>query len=299
MNLLEDLDECIEVWRVHENLGDMQGHWSSGNLMYSHLQNDMSQFPRAWYGNMLSLAVRFQFDWYINAKLASKFSLRGRPEVGIHVLIFALTFDEWQPGYRVPRPDCALIHKLLTLGADPNAPWGEFSVWQYVIHYLHVSKSDDLEHALAWLQLSELLLQNGADPHACCPEDFDSPRVICISRTVPASTYNPDCRSCAQQSSPERCYSVVTAIRGWYLSDLGDDEDRYKDNEASEIEWNWLLTPTEEDLHSKEDVTELERRKKDLLNLLDKKRGTVSRARKRRKRTKSRHTQRAAGQVSK
>ena len=116
------------------------------------------------------MAVEFRFHWYIDAKAAMTGSLKINEPSRLPLLIYALYSDEWVVGKLVPVPDCTLVEKLLTHGADPNQRCEQYTIWQYVIHYLSLDVGTKSKDILTWSTACVLMLQHGADPYAYSPE---------------------------------------------------------------------------------------------------------------------------------
>ena len=78
----------------------------------------------------------------------------------------------------MPLPNCTMVEKLLIHGADPNQLCEQFTVWQYVIHYLALADVIKSEDIAKWSQVCVFILQHGADPYACSPEGSTSDEPI-------------------------------------------------------------------------------------------------------------------------
>ena len=222
MELFEELDKSINKCWTDEALNGGGLHWSSGNPKYSHTS---SEFHERLSGDTLAMAVKFRLKWYIDAKAKSTGSLKRENLSRLPLLVYALGFDEWVIRKAVRSRDCTLVEKLLIHGADPNQLCESFTIWQYVIHYLVWGDEFMGDDIAKWSKLCELMLQHGADPHACSPEGiiFRAPTLMLESANFDSGLLNgghPTCRVklsgpqiCIQDSPHFSCNPATSVIR--------------------------------------------------------------------------------------
>jgi hypothetical protein len=184
--LIEELDKVLTYGGIPSAArgSTPEMHWSVENATPA---NRLIFGGQQWKTDILSMAVSCRVDWYFLPKLQdvacplllAKRQNRllpyqhTRQERDLPLLAFALGFHGWSGQGLAQKPDTDAVGILLEHCQNPNSIFGDFSLWEYVIHYVHIihvmeKKNPDL---VAWLRVFELLLQYGADPYACCIEN--------------------------------------------------------------------------------------------------------------------------------
>jgi hypothetical protein len=117
--------------------------------------------------------------WYVDTKVVLAYGpTEDKP--GLPLLALALGLKFWtfpETVERDPQPDYKTVETLLLKGCNPSAPYNGHSIWEYTISYVHIlnlmpnTQQCDL---ITWLHHFKLLLEHGADPHACCVEGCDA-----------------------------------------------------------------------------------------------------------------------------
>jgi hypothetical protein len=70
-------------------------------------------------------------------------------------------------------PHVGLVEYLLNHGFHPNQSLDTFTIWEYTIFLVHLHSSLSPDHLAPWVQVFKLMLDHGADPHACCMQHED------------------------------------------------------------------------------------------------------------------------------
>jgi hypothetical protein len=71
-------------------------------------------------------------------------------------------------------PNVKLVESLLIdYRCDPNESLGNYSIWEYTIHLVHIlgRHNTRTESLQPWVEVFKLMLQHGGDPHACCIQE--------------------------------------------------------------------------------------------------------------------------------
>ncbi|KAM7212831.1 hypothetical protein V8F06_011777 [Rhypophila decipiens] len=98
-------------------------------------------------------------------------------------LAFALRIDRWLKSPSRLRRDFwpeqfSLIEFVLSSGENPRyVQVSQRPLWSYVINFIHILRGcGDIrrETFVKWLNICKLMVHYGADPYACCLEDFDT-----------------------------------------------------------------------------------------------------------------------------
>ncbi|KAL1597954.1 hypothetical protein SLS60_008442 [Paraconiothyrium brasiliense] len=176
--LLEEYDRVVS----HEGRPSVE-HWTLDDSSRS----ETLKLRQHWGSDILSAAVICGLNWYFRPRLNSVACpvivarQRNLPlpigniecRHGLPLLAYALGFHEWAVSGTAIKPDVLLVATLLGEGQNPNTIYRGFTIWQYTLHYVHIIKSLEKKRPdlLAWRNVFQLMLNHGADPHACCIED--------------------------------------------------------------------------------------------------------------------------------
>jgi hypothetical protein len=171
VSLLDELDRVLRILWENHGIGDRDAksraekHWSLEEVEVSR------DLPQMWTGNFLVAAIQHNLACYLRTKITSN-AISVKENTGLPLLAHAFSWIWWgKVGF--PRPYPNTIKILLEYGADPNEVVAEATVWQHVLHYVHVAFDrwvPDLEDdCVEWQAAIKVMLENGADPRACCP----------------------------------------------------------------------------------------------------------------------------------
>jgi hypothetical protein len=167
IELVDELDRVVSVRSGDHDPELSHEHWSNGNPAWD---NTTIKKRRQWKSDILTMAMKSNMNWYINAKLASTDFMAVKTREGLPLLAFALCFDSWGLEGKATIPSYNVVQLLLDNGANPNEMYEWRTIWQYTIHYVHIL--NDMEAKLpdfpCWMQIFKLMLEHGADPYACC-----------------------------------------------------------------------------------------------------------------------------------
>jgi len=124
INLIEELDRSLTIhWTDDSPDMTIPGHWSNGNPFWSH-DNDE---PRVeWLGDVLSMALKCNLDWYLDAVLQASPGRLQRPSLPL--LAYALHFDTWMTSSLSYEWPDTRFQSLLNFGANPNEKYLGHSV---------------------------------------------------------------------------------------------------------------------------------------------------------------------------
>lgn len=210
INLLDELDRAFAARRMEETLPPKSSVASGNTLLFSNNQSHI------WHGDMLSCALQKKLSWYAEAKGTSggcgyyTGDQRGLPLVfaslqqrfNVPILALGLSFQEWRTWLlanddRVQLANAwpqslSLVLASLASGCNPSqAEILGASIWEYVIHLIHVLNFLDEQYVpfAKWVPIFELMLDHGANPYACCIRDsttfMKSVGVDSSDRTIP------------------------------------------------------------------------------------------------------------------
>jgi hypothetical protein len=146
-------------------------------------EDDPKSRHQKWQGDIfdiLSSVMMSLLRWYIDTKLVTPY-LPLSHTLSPPLLAYALGLELWCVGetvQRAPVPDYNMVENLLYLGCNPNAPYKGYSIWGYIISFLHVlndmeeTRERNFSNLTPWIRLCMLLLDHGADPNVCCVKDY-------------------------------------------------------------------------------------------------------------------------------
>jgi hypothetical protein len=177
------IDELDRLFSIRFNDKGYIGHWSNSDLTWFDGQT-IDDLRLSWRTDCLSLAVEQDLDWYLDAKLARLAPLARSKRPGLPLLAYMFSRDLWA-WHDPKKPSVQLTESILRHGADPNEEYEGSTIWRYMLNYVHAVCPDfDRE----WLRVFQVMLEHGADPHACCAERSptwsQSPRSPSISHSI-------------------------------------------------------------------------------------------------------------------
>jgi len=188
VQLVDELDKALSYRSLEKG---RTSHWSNNHSRWKDNPN-----PPPWEGDIISMAIQCDLIWYARAKVSYGASLAymaakaGLPlpyalpkkRRGLPLLAYAVSFHTWcfdgrallYPKHPTPNGNngkchIQLVEDLLRNGSDPNEIFQGYSIWEYIIYWVH--STTKLEERETWLTIFMLMLQHGADPHACCVSD--------------------------------------------------------------------------------------------------------------------------------
>ena len=189
-DLLEELDRALSA-RSMESMTPA----SSNPPHNSSLTTKRSSI---WKGDAFSSAMQDRLSWYRAAKHSNQecrhyvgdgegipLAFSSLRPANVPSLAFALCCSGWMSWLANPKlrngklwpQSPSLIKAVLAEGENPRyVNIAGYPLWAYVIHFIHVLDGyNDIatESFYQWLDICKVMIEHGADPHACCLEDFD------------------------------------------------------------------------------------------------------------------------------
>ncbi|KAL6892126.1 hypothetical protein GGI43DRAFT_414173, partial [Trichoderma evansii] len=191
INLLDELDRAVTARLMEATMPSKLSSADGGNtFLFSNKPGYL------WHGDMLSCTLQKSLPWYAEAKGSSDgrsyyigdqqgipLAFASLQQRFVPILAAGFAFPEWKTWLcadggksftnALPK-SFSLVAVLLTSGCNPNQTeiFGR-SIWEYVIHMVHVlgCVGDENVPFAQWVPIFELMLNHGADPHACCIKD--------------------------------------------------------------------------------------------------------------------------------
>lgn len=171
VSLLDELDRVLSVFWENHGIGDRNAasragkHWSLEAIEVSR------DLPQVWPSSFLVSAIQYNLGCYLRTKIASN-AISVKESNGLPLLAHAFSWIWWGK-VRFPKIYPNTIEMFLEYGSDPNQLVAEATVWQHVLHYVHVAFDrwvPELEDdCLQWHAAFKVMLEHGADPEASCP----------------------------------------------------------------------------------------------------------------------------------
>jgi hypothetical protein len=171
VSLLDELDRVLSVFWENHGIGDRNAasragkHWSLEAIEVSR------DLPQVWPSNFLVSAIQYNLGCYLRTKIASN-AISVKESNGLPLLAHAFSWIWWGKVW-FPKIYPNTIEMFLEYGSDPNQLVTEATVWQHVLHYVHVAFDrwvPELEDdCLQWHAAFKVMLEHGADPEASCP----------------------------------------------------------------------------------------------------------------------------------
>jgi hypothetical protein len=156
--LLDEFDRAATKLshKAHALRGGTVGHWSNQNV------------PVAWESDFLCEAIRQKLLFYV----APRFLLNGESVERVSGLpLIGFAFLDSTPMF-LTESFCRMVEFLLEQGADPSEVFEGYTMWEYLIHYVHTACVPLLWRETKFLKrLLEAFMKRGADLDICCIED--------------------------------------------------------------------------------------------------------------------------------